>query len=1009
MSPPKAFQSATIECALRAFDRRRRVRRFLVADEVGLGKTVVARGVIGSMMRRLRGRRPLRVFYVCSSLEIATQNKSSLLKVVSEPESRDRSACNVDRLTLAPNERLPDDVPLHLYTLTPDTSIPDRRGGHRSGTAPERALLHNMLALRHPSCTTVHRSEEWLRRNAVASWEYWKQSSRCQPSRPLVDAFFPALRNQLGLGSRQHLSTAIRRKVDKNPLDTINLLRIALAKTGLAELKPDLVIFDEFQRFQDLLAGGDRGSDIAREMVRTGVGGPSVLLLSATPYRLYGGDSDLLFGEAGHHKQFFDLIEWLFGSDDYAHSRRVELECLFRKYGDALRSAAPSGSATVDVKSQIEQRLRVIVARTERFGQQAGQESAERIDLPAPLDALDLQSFRHLAKCFTGHAEGGATGTGAAVAYWASVPLPMQILGPDYKAWESAERLPPRKRALRLTKSNISQFRGPAVWPHPKLRAMRAQFPPEALAIPWLPPSMPWWPLGTKWIGTPSDKALLFSRFRAVPRALAGLMSYDLERHLLRRSNLRYSDVARRSPLGPQRENLAFFHPSFVLARLIDPWQAQTESSRNLTRHAVRTIASALIRQGIEIRDRGERSRTLPSLLVLLERYFGVWESSLGAWRRLAASLARRDGDGGASLRARVDRWDAAVQGRLDAMNRRELETIANAALSSPGAVLARSLMRHGLVPDSGAATCFRVLRVSWEGLRSYFNNPWMAASIGGRADYRKHISRAILDGNLESVLDEHLWVTRTLRHLDSEALVDNLTTALSLRTSDVKLYGLGRESDFHLRSHAVLAFNQAVRHYRPSGIDGKEPAARTEDVRIAFNSPFWPHVLATTSVGQEGLDFHTWCAAVAHWDLPSNPVDLEQREGRVDRYAGLSVRRVLGAISVPARKDVCEGSSPWEILAEYAEMAHRDDPVGLAPWWLVEGARIRRLVFDIPLSEARVRFADLRQQRLLYRLTLGQPDQSDLVRALRNRITPDEVVAATINLSPQQLNSTGR
>ena len=75
MSAPKAFQKATIERALRAFDRRWRVRRFLVADEVGLGKTVVARGVIEAMMRRKRGRGPLRVFYVCSSLAIAAQNK----------------------------------------------------------------------------------------------------------------------------------------------------------------------------------------------------------------------------------------------------------------------------------------------------------------------------------------------------------------------------------------------------------------------------------------------------------------------------------------------------------------------------------------------------------------------------------------------------------------------------------------------------------------------------------------------------------------------------------------------------------------------------------------------------------------------------------------------------------------------------------------------------------------------------------------------------------------------
>ena len=145
---------------------------------------------------------------------------------------------------------------------------------------------------------------------------------------------------------------AIWRELAKDPLDTIKLLRIALAKTGLDALSPDLVIFDEFQRFQDLLAGGDRGSYIAREMVRTGRGGPAVLLLSATPYRLYGGDLDHWFGEDRHHEQFFDLVEWLFGNDDEAGRKRRELECLFRKYGDALRSADPGGATTLDVKGE---------------------------------------------------------------------------------------------------------------------------------------------------------------------------------------------------------------------------------------------------------------------------------------------------------------------------------------------------------------------------------------------------------------------------------------------------------------------------------------------------------------------------------------------------------------------------------------------------------------------------------------------------------------------------------
>lgn len=117
MSTPKAFQKATIERALTAFDRRRHVRRFLVADEVGLGKTVVARGVIERLMHRNHTARPLRVFYVCSSLAIAAQNKDSLLIVIQNPAVRARAASDIDRLTLAPNRQLSGNVPLHLFTL----------------------------------------------------------------------------------------------------------------------------------------------------------------------------------------------------------------------------------------------------------------------------------------------------------------------------------------------------------------------------------------------------------------------------------------------------------------------------------------------------------------------------------------------------------------------------------------------------------------------------------------------------------------------------------------------------------------------------------------------------------------------------------------------------------------------------------------------------------------------------------------------------------------------------
>lgn len=49
----------------------------------------------------------------------------------------------------------------------------------------------------------------------------------------------------------------------------------------------------------------------------------------------------------------------------------------------------------------------------------------------------------------------------------------------------------------------------------------------------------------------------------------------------------------------------------------------------------------------------------------------------------------------------------------------------------------------------------------------------------------------------------------------------------------------------------------------------------RKENIRNAFNSPMRPFVLATTSIGQEGLDFHNYCRVIMHWNLPSNPIDV--------------------------------------------------------------------------------------------------------------------------------------
>lgn len=75
------------------------------------------------------------------------------------------------------------------------------------------------------------------------------------------------------------------------------------------------------------------------------------------------------------------------------------------------------------------------------------------------------------------------------------------------------------------------------------------------------------------------------------------------------------------------------------------------------------------------------------------------------------------------------------------------------------------------------------------------------------------------------------------------------------------------KEKPTAIRSHFAVAFTKG---------DGKEKDAdRKKSVRNSFNSPFRPFVLASTSIGQEGLDFHNYCRRIVHWNLPSNPIDV--------------------------------------------------------------------------------------------------------------------------------------
>lgn len=80
-----------------------------------------------------------------------------------------------------------------------------------------------------------------------------------------------------------------------------------------------------------------------------------------------------------------------------------------------------------------------------------------------------------------------------------------------------------------------------------------------------------------------------------------------------------------------------------------------------------------------------------------------------------------------------------------------------------------------------------------------------------------------------------------------------------------------------------ALKAGAIVRHT----VDGES----RERLREAFNTPLYPMILVANEVMQEGLDLHHHCRHVVHHDLAWNPAQLEQRVGRVDRLGSLVPR----------------------------------------------------------------------------------------------------------------------
>ena len=144
----KDFQRATVERIDTLYWEGQ--KRVLVADEVGLGKTLIARGVIAKMakLRYLEEDPLFKVVYVCSNQNIARQNIRKLDIFNTGYDDIAETRLSMQHLRAEEQEIAAKDNGqyIELIPLTPQTSFRVTQG---AGSMDERALMFSVLSFLH--------------------------------------------------------------------------------------------------------------------------------------------------------------------------------------------------------------------------------------------------------------------------------------------------------------------------------------------------------------------------------------------------------------------------------------------------------------------------------------------------------------------------------------------------------------------------------------------------------------------------------------------------------------------------------------------------------------------------------------------------------------------------------------------------------------------------------------------------------------------------------------------
>ena len=1061
----KDFQKKTVLRVSQLYENNQ--NRVLVADEVGLGKTMIAKGAIAKLakIRIDEGDDLFKVVYVCSNQAIARQNirtldiVSMLPKFSSSEIDISDTRLSMQHLKIAQQENDSElkNKFIQIIPLTPGTSFEMAQG---VGSIKERALMYAVLKRAVEFKNDVDAFRRIMVRDATKSGfdcldEYdnqvlnvEKQSHGVYPQNVIS-----ALRKETiifennEIGIMQFARIVLNKRKERNCRSNshcgscenkdlcrklISDLRIAFAKISTENLNPDFVIMDEFQRFNTLIDPNNNEDSgiLARKFLQENPDDDTrktrVLLLSATPYKLYSTLEELDTNDSDNpYVEFFKVMDFLFEKDK-ERFRKIWLE-----YSASLQSAKNLGFEILKTKKILaENEMYKGVCRTERLSVMHDSDFIDDSSKDSHLKITqnDILSYMQMQKIIDKSGSTQAVPTD----YVKSSPFLMSFME-DYIVKENIKKALVERKEIEdfscieeslvwLKKGDIENYKE-IPESNARLALLKEKtFSDNAEKLMWVPPCRPYYELEGVYKGISNfSKTLVFSSWEMVPRMISTLLSYEAERRIYS-TDFKYSDekkIARRLEFRlkgkvPAMLNLfTFIYPSKTLAELYNPI---TYMNQKLSLSQIRVQISKKIKIELQKLRKYEHGGILNS------------RKDSNRWYYLAPMLM----DG----LDYVEAWFSTIQPDNDELKNEKDENRYSAYLSFLGKSLQQEISL-GKMPDdladylteaaiSSFAVCYyrsckkyedenyAVLKNATDFAKVFINNfnaPEVIAVVDKlyKGGYLEKVLHYCSDGCFQGMLDEYIHLlqkndngsfqSELIKNLDmiqtshyeidtAEAFENDVKNAVAQQNAkkNEEITKLPvREKKINMRSHFAVCFSKSVE---------KNDGDRKENLRNAFNSPLRPFVLASTSIGQEGLDFHNYCRRIMHWNLPSNPIDLEQREGRINRYKCLAIRQ--NVVLLHGNMEFSEKESMWNQLFEEAQQRENGGHYSeLIPFWVFgknQKIKIERIVPIYPMSSDVTRYERLIKILSLYRMTLGQPRQEELLEYVFSNYDGEEL-----------------